>query len=115
MRLAALYAVLDGHNAINSAHLNAAFALWQYAEDSTKLIFGNSLGDPVADTILNAIRTNGELTDSQLSELFGRNMSAAKLARAKNVLLTAGLAHCATEESGGRPRMVWKAGTKKTN
>ena len=115
MRLSALYACLDGQATIDLVHLKAALAVWQHAEASTKMIFGDSLGDPVADIMLKGIRAKNELTDSQLSDLFGRHMPAAKLDRAKSVILTAGLAHCATVDSGGRPRIVWRAGAKKEN
>ncbi len=93
MRLSALYAVVDGQSTIDLVHLKAGLALWEYAEASTKLIFGDSLGDPAADAILRALRASGELSDSQVSDLFGRHLPAAKLGRAKTVLLTAGLAH----------------------
>jgi hypothetical protein len=116
MRLSGLYACLAGQNTIDLVHLNAALAVWQHAEASTQLIFGDSLGDPVADTILRALGNNGEQTDSQLSDIFGRHVSAAKLDRAKRVLLTAGLAHCVSREvTGGRPRNVWRPGAKKAN
>ena len=115
MRIAAIYACLDGQDVIDLTHLKAALAVWQHAEASTRMIFGDSLGDPVADIILNALRNNGEQTDSQLSDLFRRHVSAAKLDRAKSALLSAGLAHCATVESGGRPRIVWRAGAKQAN
>ena len=116
MRLSAIYACLDEQSAIDLVHLKAALAVWQHAEASTQMIFGDSLGDPVADTILKALRSNGEQTDSQLSDLFRRHVSATKLDRAKSVLLEAGLAHGVTiEVTGGRPRTVWRAGAKKAN
>ncbi|MEP6959251.1 MAG: hypothetical protein ABI980_11025 [Nitrospirota bacterium] len=115
MRLAGLYALLDGRDTIDLVHINAALALWQHAEASTKMIFGDSLGDPAADTMLKAIRASGELTDTQLSDLFGRNLSAVKLELAKGVLAAAGLVHCVTLETGGRPRIIWRAGTKITS
>jgi hypothetical protein len=115
MRLAALYAVLDSQSAIDFVHLKAGLALWQYAESSTRLIFGDSLGDPAADTIIRALRVNGELSDSQISDLFGRHLPAAKLGRAKTALITAGLIHSVTLETGGRPRIVWRNGAKKEN
>ncbi len=55
MRLSALYAVLDGQAAIDLVHLRAGLSLWQYAEESTRLIFGDTLGNPIADTILRAL------------------------------------------------------------
>ncbi|MDH4079784.1 MAG: YfjI family protein [Nitrospira sp.] len=115
MRLSGLYAVLDAESVIDLVHLKAALALWQYAEASTRMIFGDSLGDPTADTILRAIRSNGERTDSELSDLFRRHKSAAELERAKGILEQAGLAYCVTIETDGRPRIVWRAGAKKAN
>jgi hypothetical protein len=115
MRLSALYACLDGTDMIDQVHLKAALAVWQHAEFSTKMIFGDSLGNPIADTILRALRGSGELSDSGLSDLFGRHLSATKLEQAKTVLLSAGLAHCVSVETGGRPRIVWRAGAKEAN
>ncbi len=115
MRLAGLYAILDERKSIDLVHLKAALALWEYAEASTFMIFGDATGDPIADTIIRAIRTSGELDDSQVSALFGRNLSAARLERAKATVLSAGTVHCVALETGGRPRMVWRPGTKKTN
>ena len=34
-------------------------AVWAYCDQSAHLIFGDSLGDPVADDILIALRRNG--------------------------------------------------------
>ena len=115
MRLSALYAVLDRQPAIDLIHLKAALALWQYAEASTRTIFGDCLGDPDADSILRAIQVSGELSDSDLSNLFGRHRSAAKLERAKAIILETARAYCETVQTGGRPRMVWRLGAKKAN
>ena len=115
MRLSGLYAALDGHSTIDLVHLKAALGVWQHAEASTRMIFGDSLGDPVADTILKAIRTHGEQTDSELSDFFKRHKSAEELERAKGVLMAAGMAHCVTLETVGRPRIVWRLGAKKEN
>jgi hypothetical protein len=117
MRLAALYALLDGVSVIDSIHLTPACALWQYAEASTRHIFGDNTGDHYADTILRAL-DQGDIDDTGISALFGRNVSAARLAQAKATLVTAGLAHSTNSTSGGiggRPRMMWSRGTKKTN
>lgn len=108
MRLAALYAVLDGQRAIDAVHLDSALAFWRYAEASTLLIFGDATGDPLADMIYQAVRTSGELDDSQISALFHRNKPASRLDRAKTKLSEYGLLHCELIESGGRPRMLWR-------
>ena len=115
MRLSALYSCLDGHPSIDLVHLKAGLALWQYAEESTRLIFGDSLGNPIADTILRELQTRGDLTDSQISDVFSRHIPATKLEQAKTCLFKAGLAHCVSIETGGRPRIVWRAGAKQAN
>ena len=115
MRLSALYSCLDGHPSIDLVHLKAGLALWQYAEESTRLIFGDSLGNPIADTILRELQTRGDLTDSQISDVFGRHIPATKLEQAKTCLFKAGLAHCVSIETDGRPRIVWRAGAKQAN
>lgn len=115
MRLAGLYAVLDRQASIDLVHLKAAIALWEYAEASTRLIFGDATGDPVADTIIRAVCTSGELDDSHISSLFSRNLLAARLDRAKATALSTGTVHCIPVKTEGRPRMVWRPGTKKTN
>ncbi len=56
MRLAVVYAVLDGRTHIGVEHLRAALAVWQYCEDSARYVFGDALGDPVADELLEALR-----------------------------------------------------------
>jgi hypothetical protein len=55
VRLALTYALLDGVDAIDEPHITAALALWEYCEQSAKYIFGNTLGDPVADDIERAL------------------------------------------------------------
>jgi hypothetical protein len=57
MRLACCYALLDLSATVRGCHLLAALALWERAEASVKHIFGNASGDPVADAILRALRT----------------------------------------------------------
>src|SRR5262249_25659115 len=49
MRLALLYALLDRSALICGPHLLAALALWEYCEQSVYFVFGDCLGDPVAD------------------------------------------------------------------
>ena len=51
MRLSCLYALLDLSDTIRLEHLSAGLALWAYCEDSAKYIFGETLGDPLADEI----------------------------------------------------------------
>jgi hypothetical protein len=52
MRLAMLYALLDRSLVISPPHLLAALALWEFCERSVYYLFGDALGDPLADEIL---------------------------------------------------------------
>jgi hypothetical protein len=110
MRLAMLYALLDGSASIAVAHLQAALAVWEYCEASARCIFGGALGDAVADRILRALRSTPEgLTRTDISDLFGRNKDQARIDRALSLLATVGVAKCAREQSGGRPGERWIA------
>jgi hypothetical protein len=51
LRLSALYALLDGDQRIRHAHIEAALELWRYSVRSVEHVFGDALGDPIADRI----------------------------------------------------------------
>jgi hypothetical protein len=110
VRLAMLYAVLDGSDVIKLPHLKAALAVWRYCEDSAAHIFGDSLGDRVADTILSALRTNGGMSRTDIHSLFARNLSASKIATALNTLQTHDRVRRELQppsSKGGRPTEIW--------
>ena len=110
MRLALLYALLDEAEMIGRAHLLAAIALWQYAEASARYVFGDSLGDPIADEILNLLRADpAGLTRDQIRDRFGRNQSSARLGQALSLLAQHGRALSEKQETGGRPAERWFA------
>jgi len=58
LRLSILYAGLDKSMIIHPVHLRAAVAVWEYAMASVQYIFGDKLGDPDADAILDALRAH---------------------------------------------------------
>jgi hypothetical protein len=110
-RLALVYALLDGKADIDEAHLRAALAVWEYCEASAAHIFGNSLGDPVADEIERALHQTGAegLTRTAIRDLFGRNKSSDRVGAALALLMTKGRARAETRITGGRPSEVWFA------
>jgi Protein of unknown function (DUF3987) len=76
LRLALAYAVLDRGRLICADHLLAALAVWDYCEASARFIFGDSLGYPEADRIMEALRASaGGITRTQIRDLFARNRS----------------------------------------
>jgi hypothetical protein len=110
LRLSLLYALLDDAPAIERPHLAAALAVWEYAEASARFIFGDATGNPIADQILTALRRNGRMTQTQISDLFGRNQKAGRLEQALTELLRAGRVRTwQGEAASGRPPAYWEA------
>jgi hypothetical protein len=111
MRLACLYAVLDLSAVVRAEHLLAALALWDYVEHSVRFLFGESLGDPVADEILRLLRAAGEagVSRTDISNHLGRHQQAIRISQALAVLLEHGLARMDKEETGGRPGERWRS------
>ncbi|MGE0825525.1 MAG: hypothetical protein AB7P18_25825, partial [Candidatus Binatia bacterium] len=86
-----------------------ALAVWEYCEQSAILIFGDRLGDPTADRILEALRNTPSMDETDITKLFARHKSANELARAKNLLVSLGLITRETVSTGGRARTVYRA------
>jgi len=89
LRLSMLYALLDGTDTIRTEHLDAALALWEYVEASVTYIFGTSVGDPVADTLLVALQESypqGLSRKHILAATFHGNLRADELDRALRLL-----------------------------
>jgi len=108
IRLALVYALLDCSPTIEPPHLKAALSVWSYAEDSARFLFGESLGNSTADTILKALKdaTPVGLTRTQISNLLSRHATAARISSAMQLLFEWGLIEEAKDEpseDGGRP------------
>jgi hypothetical protein len=108
-RLAMLYALLDEKSQVDVPHLRAGLAVWRGCAASAQYVFGSSLGDPIADEILRAVRAAGGdgLTRTQISYLFQKNVSAAQLGSALELLARRALLKRRSQGTGGRPAEVW--------
>jgi hypothetical protein len=110
VRLSCLYALLDRSATIEAEHMLAALAIWRYCEDSARYIFGDALGDPVADAILAALRESPDgMTRTQLSDLFGRHKSTGRIEAAITALSERGLIGSRKQQTDGRSAEVWFA------
>jgi hypothetical protein len=110
MRLATVYTVLDGRTQIGVEHLRAALAVWQYCEDSARYVFGDAVGDPVADELLYALRRRPDgMTRTEIRDLFGRHRAGPRIDAALAILAGSGVAASSTEQTSGRPVERWRA------
>jgi hypothetical protein len=109
LRLALLYALMDGANTIMGPHIMAALAVWKRSEASAKYIFGSTIGDPRADEIYQALRKAGldGLTRTEISNKFGRNLDSGRIRMALALLKKHGLARCESRPTKGAPMEVW--------
>lgn len=109
LRLSLVYALLDSAKFISASHLGAALALWDFAEQSARVIFG-AAGDPVADHLLRLLRAAGTegMSRTALSNALGRHQSADRIDAALTLLETKRLARRESVATGGRPSEVWR-------
>jgi Protein of unknown function (DUF3987) len=120
MRLALVYALLDGKREICEPHLRAALAVWEYCEASAAHIFGNLLGDPTADEIQRALEQAASkgMSRTEIRDLFGRNRSADRIGAALALLRDKGRARMEEAEpgaNGGRATERWFTRKEATN
>jgi hypothetical protein len=112
LRLAMVYALAGESQRIQKAHVESALAVWTYAEESARHIFGDAIGDPDADRVLNALRLEPEgLSRTDIRDLFGRNKSANDLDRIAQVLVSVGRLQVTREATEGSKKPVewWRA------
>jgi hypothetical protein len=110
LRLAMVYALLGQSDEIGPKHLQAALSLWEFCENSVRYLFGDALGDPIADTILQALRQNPSgLTRTDISNLFGRHRRTEEIDRPLRLLQRLNRAGCKTEQTDGRSVERWFA------
>jgi hypothetical protein len=109
VRLALLYTLIDRKYDIDIPHLRAALALWEYAEASAVRIFGDALGDPIADEIDRALTHAGAngMSRTDIRDMFGRHQLTSRISAALALLKTSGRATVEEKETGGRPSEIW--------
>jgi hypothetical protein len=112
LRLAMIYALLDKADQIDLAHLQAGLAVWNYCEASAAHIFGATLGDEVADTILRALKNAGErgMSRTTIYNLFSGHQPKGRTDAALGLLAEKGRARVELQGgSRGRPLEMWFA------
>lgn len=111
MRLAMIYALIDGDEYIRVHHIEAAYALWQYADQSATYIFSDAMGDRDADLLLSTLRSTPEgLTRTVISTIvFRGHKTREDLDRVLGRLVECNLIQSVKIPTDGAPRTVWRA------
>jgi hypothetical protein len=102
LRLAMIYAILDCRVCINENHLKAALAVWDYAKQTVRRIFGNMKGSSVAEKIYDFILISGEVSTREIYDHLSRNVSSKEIYTAILKLEIQGLVQTFTEKSGSK-------------
>lgn len=110
VRLSLIYALLDSSPIVTVDHLKAALAVWDYCEASVRFTFGEEIGNPDADRILNALRQapSNRMSDEEMQRNVFKNhgghnktSALAELVRLGRVQQEKG------DNSGGRTPTIW--------
>lgn len=110
LRLAMLYALVDGDAVIATCHLRAGLALWDYAARSVAWATRSATADLVAEQIHAALTASADgLTRTQLRDLFARNLPGARIDAALGTLGRTGRVQRRRLTTAGRPAEVWDA------
>lgn len=117
-RLSLIYALLDRSPIIKKVHLEAALAVWDYCLASARFIFGEALGDALAEKLHELLHAAGArgMTRTDMFHQLGNNPSRDALARALGMLEAQGMAEKRYEVGdGGRRVYRWYAITYEFN
>ncbi len=108
MRIACIYALLDCSAIVRVEHLNAALAVWGYAESCVEFIFGDISGDSIADKIYIALKANENgLSRTEIIKILGKHRSSSEISRALELLLKCNKAKNQTISTEGRDKEIW--------
>lgn len=104
--LSFLYALLDGVREMTVDHLNAAVALWSYAEETAQYVFGTA--DPRVQKIIAASIDAGDegLSRTDVQTLLGNNLTGKALDDLWAAALATEKVQQATIATRGRPKQV---------
>jgi DNA replicative helicase MCM subunit Mcm2 (Cdc46/Mcm family) len=110
LRLSMLYALADYSDEIHEEHVQSALAVWEYCEESARVIFGDTGGDPDADKVLAELNEGPDgLTRTEIRDIFSRNKGTEELDRIRDTLVTAGRITRETRGDDRKSHEVWRA------
>ncbi len=102
LRLAMIYAILDGRVCINENHLKAALSVWHYSAQTVRRLFGNMKGSTVAEKIYDFILISGEVSMREIYDHLSRNVSSSEIQMTILGFEVQGLVRTFMEKSGSK-------------
>jgi hypothetical protein len=105
MRLALVYALLDGKRAIDTSHIKSALALWRYANASAAALFCDRGADSTEQKILSILKA-GPCTRTMLNKALSGHVTSAKIRSALSSMQAANKVGIRLEKTGGRSSQI---------
>jgi hypothetical protein len=113
LRISLTYALLDLSAEIRVEHLLAALAVWDYCVHTTYHIFGDRLGNPDAEKILDLLKEEPEgYSEKEISEKVFSNHRVKAKNDALRLLVQQGLVVKGTQATSGKYKAVYKLAAK---
>ena len=110
LRVALIYAVMDGSMVIEDRHLLAASAVWDYSLQSVRKIWSNATGNRHADIIAASLADQPEgFTRVELHRLFQGHIKSVDLTAAIEGLVESGRIEVDTIATDGRNKEIVRA------
>ena len=113
LRLSLLYALLDESSTIRCEHIEAGLAVWQYNEESVRMLFKDKSGSALADTLYRLLGKGPMKTKEFHSHI---NETGENIRTALEQLVCDGLVRKkeVKQKGRGRPAEMWEQVTDKT-
>lgn len=108
LRLALLYALLDGCDHIGLNHLGAAVAVWKYCFESARILFPSEEIGSWANVIFSLLESKGSLSRTDIHRALNNNGSKAQIDAELSTLISFGKVSEEKRSGGvGRPALVY--------
>lgn len=110
LRLSMLAALCRGEERVDAEDLAAAMSLWQYADETVRMLFAGC-EDPIVSRILDAIRAEPGISRSALHRKTAKSMPGPRFVAMLEKAAATGAVESERIETGGRPRETWRPRT----
>lgn len=107
LRLSMLAAICRGESVVDVPDLAAAIALWQYCEETVRMLFAGC-EDPLVARIIDAVRAEPGISRSALHRQTAKSMPASRFVAVLEKAVATGAIESERIETAGRPREVWR-------